>query len=90
MEQSGRCQIHLSNGVTKIVKNEGDNMKVFTGDGNEVVVDKIISSIDGIALKSIIEESEGIEDKDRILESLSHCEYGDMASCNIIYKDEIS
>ena len=25
-----------------------------------------------------------------ILDSLSHCNYGDMASCNIIYKEEMS
>lgn len=89
MEQSGRCSVHLDNGVKKIVKQER-KVSVFVGDHKEIIVDKVISTVDGIALKSIIEESEGIEDKDSILESLGHCDYGAIASCNIIYKDEMS
>ena len=53
-------------------------------------MDKVISAIDGLALKTILENSEGIDDLEEILDSLSYCEYGDMASCNIIYTQEMS
>lgn len=53
-------------------------------------VDKVVTAIDGVQLKSLMETSFGLHDQIDVLECLNECEYGDMASCNIVYKEEIS
>jgi len=89
MESLGRCTFNVGQGVESL-KVEKDKVHVKSASGETKEFEKVLSCIDGLALKDIVEKSEGIEDSQEVLNTLNRCEYGDMASCNLVYDEEIS
>lgn len=89
MESSGRCTFNVGQGVESLTVQQ-DKVHVKTASGETKEFEKVLSCIDGLALKDIVEKSAGIQDSQEVLNTLNRCEYGDMASCNIVYDEEIS
>lgn len=62
----------------------------MTASGSNYESDRILSAIDGASLAQILANSEGITDKEAIMHALDQCCYRHVASCNIIYGDEMA
>mmetsp|Transcript_4825 Transcript_4825/g.8279 ORF Transcript_4825/g.8279 Transcript_4825/m.8279 type:complete len:98 (+) Transcript_4825:928-1221(+) len=89
MVAEGRCQVHTDS-VAKSIEMRGDKVLVNLENGRQEEGDKVMTAVDGLELKKIVEQSASIPDQSQILGALSFCAYRNLATCNLIYTPELS